>query len=240
MSAQEAVSAAGVASSSPSLAPMQLQSASKSPALAPIKVLAPLAAPTAQAATNDEHGGSEDGADTASDATTSNSTSSPPAGDSAGPPVLALDSDEPDAVAKAKGEHLLHQRWTFWYDLKDVGKATASNWGMSLKKLMDFESVEQFWGMINNIAKPSALPVGSDYHCFKFGVKPEWEDPENRAGGKWVWELRKNEEVEMDKAWINTVRRRGRQAQTAPHRAPHHAGDTHHCEGRTMATPRDN
>ena len=40
--------------------------------------------------------------------------------------------------------------------------------------------------MMNNIAKPSTLPVKSDYHLFRYGIKPEWEDPQNRGGGKSV------------------------------------------------------
>lgn len=39
---------------------------------------------------------------------------------------------------------------------------------------------------MNNIAKPSTLPVKSDYHLFRYGIKPEWEDPQNRGGGKSV------------------------------------------------------
>ena len=26
----------------------------------------------------------------------------------------------------------------------------------------------------------------TDYMLFKKGIRPEWEDPHNRAGGKWV------------------------------------------------------
>ena len=38
----------------------------------------------------------------------------------------------------------------------------------------------------------SQLPIGSDYHLFGSGVRPMWEDPENRSGGKWLIRLKKN------------------------------------------------
>ena len=50
-------------------------------------------------------------------------------------------------------------------------------------------------GMMNNIAKPSTLPVKSDYHCFHTGIKSEWEDPQNRGGGKSV---RRNHHADDD------------------------------------------
>jgi translation initiation factor 4E len=40
--------------------------------------------------------------------------------------------------------------------------------------------------MYNNIAKVADIPIGSNYHLFKEGVKPAWEDSENEKGGKWV------------------------------------------------------
>ncbi|KAI9716634.1 MAG: glucose repression mediator protein [Chrysothrix sp. TS-e1954] len=33
---------------------------------------------------------------------------------------------------------------------------------------------------------PSALPIVSDYHFFKDGIRPVWEDDENKKGGKWI------------------------------------------------------
>jgi hypothetical protein len=135
-----------------------LPAAGKSPALAPIKALAPLTSLPPMHTNTD------------------NETSTPSGETNAEQPqqTFSADDDVGD-VARMRNEHLLHQRWTFWYDLKDQGKPNHASWGASLKKLMDLESVEQFFGMVNNVAKPSALPVGSDYHLFKYGVKPEWE-----------------------------------------------------------------
>lgn len=38
---------------------------------------------------------------------------------------------------------------------------------------------------------PSQLPLVTDYHLFKAGVRPIWEDTENKRGGKWVLRLKK-------------------------------------------------
>ena len=168
----------------------------------PIKVLAPLnsnhntnnnqttTTSSAASATNPSSTSSDSSSHSSSSTSSSPSASSSSSSSSSSFPISVppLATDEPDLVAIAKNEHLLHQRWTFWYGLKDA-KSTAQNWGMSLKKLMEFQSIEQFFGLYNNIARPSALPIGSDYHLFKYGVKPEWEDPENRDGGQWVFEL---------------------------------------------------
>ena len=35
--------------------------------------------------------------------------------------------------------------------------------------------VEQFWAFYNHLMRPSELPITSDYHIFKAGIKPIWE-----------------------------------------------------------------
>ena len=36
----------------------------------------------------------------------------------------------------------------------------------------------------NNITPTSELALKSDYHLFKKGIRPEWEDNQNKHGGK--------------------------------------------------------
>jgi len=162
--------------------------AGKSPALAPIKALAPLPNVSLNAA-----------------ADSSDQPSSSPSSSSAPAPLPDPEVD-PEKYALARGEHLLHQRWSFWFDVADGSKPpNPKDWGASLRKMLDFVSIEGFWGTINNIARPSTLPMRSDYHCFRAGVKPAWEDPQNRQGGKWQWELHKRDDNEMDRAWLITL-----------------------------------
>lgn len=39
--------------------------------------------------------------------------------------------------------------------------------------------------------RPSLLPSVSDYHIFKKGIRPVWEDEANKRGGKWIVRLKK-------------------------------------------------
>lgn len=52
-------------------------------------------------------------------------------------------------------------------------------------------TVEEFFEIYKHLKRPSSLPLVSDYHLFKKGIRPVWEDEENRSGGKWVVRLKK-------------------------------------------------
>jgi translation initiation factor 4E len=39
--------------------------------------------------------------------------------------------------------------------------------------------------------RPSQLPSVSDYHFFREGIRPVWEDDANKKGGKWIMRLKK-------------------------------------------------
>uniref|UniRef100_A0A3Q1GSL1 Eukaryotic translation initiation factor 4E type 2-like n=1 Tax=Acanthochromis polyacanthus TaxID=80966 RepID=A0A3Q1GSL1_9TELE len=41
------------------------------------------------------------------------------------------------------------------------------------------------------MVRPGDLSGHSDFHLFKEGIKPMWEDESNRSGGKWIIRLRK-------------------------------------------------
>ena len=67
-------------------------------------------------------------------------------------------------------------------------KATYEN---SIKKIADFDSVESFWAVYERLLRPNDLGHTTDFHLFRDGVKPIWEDPANKRGGKWIIRLRK-------------------------------------------------
>ena len=54
----------------------------------------------------------------------------------------------------------------------------------------------------NNIAPTSELAIKSDYHLFKKGIRPEWEDPQNKAGGKWSYMFREKRACPIDELWL--------------------------------------
>jgi len=84
--------------------------------------------------------------------------------------------------------HPLRFTWIVWYrapgtKFQDYEKSTL--------KIASFSSVEEFWLVYSHLRRPSALPFVSDYHIFKKGIRPVWEDKENRKGGKWIIRLKK-------------------------------------------------
>lgn len=104
--------------------------------------------------------------------------------------------------ANYNAKHKLQRSWTLWYD-NPQKKSTASNWLANLKRIASFQTVEDFWGLYNNLLKPSAIPVGSNYHLFKTNVQPMWEDSENVKGGKWTLTLPKHRKDSLDSLWLN-------------------------------------
>ena len=59
--------------------------------------------------------------------------------------------------------------------------------------------------MYNNILEPTKLEPGSNYHLFKEGVIPMWEDVANAKGGKWIYTSPKQKKGKVDQAWLHTV-----------------------------------
>ena len=52
---------------------------------------------------------------------------------------------------------------------------------------------------------PSRLNAGVDFHLFKEGIEPKWEDPRCSQGGKWVVQVQKSNKGQLDTMWLNTV-----------------------------------
>ena len=60
--------------------------------------------------------------------------------------------------------------------------------------------------LYNNIKQPSALASGADFHLFKKGIEPKWEDPRCAAGGKWTVQIKKGQTGTLDQYWLHIVR----------------------------------
>lgn len=119
----------------------------------------------------------------------------------------AADTDKPITVFHDKDnfnvKHPLAHRWTLWFTKPASGK--GDNWNDLLKEVITFESVEEFWGVYNNIAPVSELALKSDYHLFKENVRPEWEDIQNKHGGKWSYSFKDKRGVNIDELWLHTM-----------------------------------
>ncbi|KAI0403667.1 translation initiation factor eIF4e [Xylaria palmicola] len=87
--------------------------------------------------------------------------------------------------------HPLRDIWVFWYR-PPITKANGYiEYDKTLHAMMTVKTVEEFWLAYSHLKRPSSLPTVSDYHLFKEGVRPIWEDEENKHGGKWILRLKK-------------------------------------------------
>ncbi|KAH8434555.1 eukaryotic translation initiation factor 4E [Aspergillus melleus] len=104
-------------------------------------------------------------------------------------------TSEPEFVEKTKSsavlsskDHLLKSTWVIWYR---PPTPKYSDYEKSTIPLASISSVESFWSIYAHLKRPSLLPAVSDYHIFKKGIRPVWEDEANKKGGKWVVRLKK-------------------------------------------------
>ncbi|WFD36891.1 eukaryotic translation initiation factor 4E [Malassezia cuniculi] len=108
-------------------------------------------------------------------------------------------------------KHPLFNAWTLWFDNpgfrgSSSAKERRESWGANLHKIVEISTVEEFWGLYNNIVPPSNLPQSANYYLFKTGIQPAWEDPANGNGGKWSIQLpREKHRGQIDKLWLYTM-----------------------------------
>ncbi|KAF2815242.1 eukaryotic translation initiation factor 4E [Mytilinidion resinicola] len=100
-------------------------------------------------------------------------------------------------------KHPLMNTWTLWFTKPPSGK--GDHWNDLLKEVISFDSVEEFWGIYNNITSTSELALKSDYHLFKKGVRPEWEDSQNKHGGKWAFQFKDKKAINIDALWLHVM-----------------------------------
>ncbi|CEG69952.1 hypothetical protein RMATCC62417_05936 [Rhizopus microsporus] len=102
-------------------------------------------------------------------------------------------------------KHPLQNTWTLWFD--NPGKKTsAQSWADNLKEIINFDTVEDFWSTFNNVSKINHLSPNSNFHLFKQGIRPEWEDPSNAEGGKFGIQLPKSKAGDaINEHWMNLL-----------------------------------
>ena len=82
-------------------------------------------------------------------------------------------TDEGDASNKTEGK-------------TETPAAAPHPYENSIKNISVVKTVEQFWSTYNYLKRPNDLSSTTDYHFFRDGIKPTWEDPKNAKGGKWI------------------------------------------------------
>merc|ERR1712166_65044 len=125
-------------------------------------------------------------------------------------PNQAMDSAGPaNATQGSMEQNPLEANWTIWYDKRTVSKnakrGDQNTYESNLEAVGSFDSVGKFWALYNHLKKPDQLEVNSNYHLFKEGIKPMWEDAANEAGGKWVLNIKGSEKNLLPQFWENLV-----------------------------------
>ena len=99
------------------------------------------------------------------------------------------------AAKEGKATHPLQHAWTLYYDChrqKHHGTASSEQYEATLKRVGHFTTLESFFDTFATLHRPSRLEKNANYHLFKDGVKPLWEDPANADGGRWVLTIREH------------------------------------------------
>ena len=87
-------------------------------------------------------------------------------------------------------------KFTFWYRIVDISllkdKKGESQYANTVKKIADFDNVNDFWKIFQHMKKPENLQSGIEFHLFKNDIKALWEDESNEKGGRVSIKLKKD------------------------------------------------
>ncbi|KAJ3350374.1 Eukaryotic translation initiation factor 4E type 2 [Allomyces javanicus] len=108
----------------------------------------------------------------------------------------------PVATAPKAGVHPLHDKWVLYYN--GPSKDKSANWEDLVKRVMTFDTVEDFWGLFNNIPRVEDLANQSDYNLFRDPIFPAWEHPDNREGGKWLLAVSGGDIQGLSRMWLDS------------------------------------
>lgn len=108
----------------------------------------------------------------------------------------------PQTAKSGPATHPLKHTWVLWFRPPLAKSSGYLDYSKTVHPLASFSSLEDFFTIYSHLKRPSSLPLVSDYHIFKKGIRPVWEDEENRNGGKWVVRLKKGV---SDRYWEELV-----------------------------------
>ncbi len=76
----------------------------------------------------------------------------------------------------------LNEKFSFYYRVDNslLGKVGNLQYENTVKKIADFETVEDFWKIFQHMKKPESLQSGIDFQLFKYNITPLWEDDSNK------------------------------------------------------------
>jgi translation initiation factor 4E len=111
------------------------------------------------------------------------------------PSTTSRNSTESIASSSDRKKHPLRYTWIIYYR---PPTSKTSDYEASIHPLCRFSSIEEFWAVFVHLKHPSLLPHVSDYHFFREGIRPVWEDEANKKGGKRILRLKKGV---VDRYW---------------------------------------
>ncbi|KAJ4459376.1 putative eukaryotic initiation factor 4e [Paratrimastix pyriformis] len=86
----------------------------------------------------------------------------------------------------------LHCQFSWWYNKRSGQQTqTEEEYEKSMKNVCTCATVEEFWKLYSWMIRPDNMPNSSNFHFFRIGIRPLWEDEHNRRGGKWVFRCQK-------------------------------------------------
>jgi len=129
----------------------------------------------------------------------------------------APDVEVPEFEASAAQRLDLKHKWTLW---EQITGSNRDNW--SVKQVVSFATVQEFWSVWTGIPQPSELLDGKKFTrkaeddkeekpieafmIFREDVKPEWEDTANSKGGHFQLTLKMTTSgQQVDEYWNNIV-----------------------------------
>lgn len=93
----------------------------------------------------------------------------------------------------------LENKFSFWYRIDDIIQyqlqkqaLDKKEYEVQVKKIAEFDTVEDFWGIFQHLRKPDSCKAGIEYFMFKEPIKPMWEDENNKNGGRISIKLKKD------------------------------------------------
>jgi len=130
------------------------------------------------------------------------------------PEAEPIEDPQTPGVMTKPPEHPLQHAWTIYHDTKTKvpytpmsatdasypAPADSGTYEAGLTTVGEFETVESYCRYFNWLKPPSKLERNSNYHLFKSGIKPMWEDEANANGGKWVLTMKNNPGL-LDQCW---------------------------------------
>ncbi|XP_055378346.1 uncharacterized protein LOC129610052 [Condylostylus longicornis] len=115
-------------------------------------------------------------------------------------PELDVYNEEKNIDHENEIRHPLCCSWTFWHTI------SGNSFRDCLNDIKEFDTVEEFWSLVNHMIPPTQFYVGSDFSLFKSGIKPEWEDKRNEKGGAILITIKNEYETDItNMLWRDTL-----------------------------------